>query len=211
MRRWFIWSFLLLAIAGVLTAFALNTLRRPAVSVIAEAPPAVQKRPMAPGFAGLGFIDQEGRPFDENLLHGRAWVADFIFTSCAGTCPAMSEKMALLQKRLPAEVLLVSFSVDPKRDTPRVLSEYARRYGAQPGRWLFLTATTNSLETDETLLYRFVQYGFGLNAVDGGGPEEPIIHSVRFVLVDRDGAIHGYYDSTDPSQFEQLVRDAASL
>ena len=123
----------------------------------------------------------------------------------------MSAKMADLQQRLPPEIPLVSISVDPKRDTPPVLAEYARRYGAQPGRWFLLSATGVDIQNDPELLYRFVQHGFGLSASEGGSPEEPIVHSVRFVLVDRTGQIRGYYDSSELAQFEKLVRDAGSL
>ncbi len=229
MKRWFLWSFLVLVIGGILVSFMLRQAqheRRPTSPVTLslskrdraaaptadrELPRQAQKKPMAPGFIGMDFVDQSGRPFDEALLHGRPWIADFIFTSCAGSCPIMSDKMASLQKQLPPEVLLVSFSVDPKRDTPEALAAYARRFGAQPGRWSLLTATTDSLKTDPALIYRFVQHGFNLSAAEGGDPEEPIIHSSRFVLVDRTGEIRGYYDSSEPEKLEQLAQDAAAL
>ncbi len=148
--------------------------------------------------------DQTGRPFDSAFLKGRVWIADFIFTSCAGTCPGMSSKTALLQQRLSPEILLVSFSVDPKRDTPPVLAEYARRYGARPGRWFFLTGPEEEIR-------RVAQQGFHLSVAEGGSPEEPIVHSVRFVLVDPIGKIRGYYDSNEPAQMEKLIRDAGAF
>ena len=215
MRRLILWSILVSALAGVLISFMLSlskhepagpalTLRQARGERAQDSRTARLGNP-APGLTGLGLTDQEGRPFDENRLEGRAWIADFIFTSCAGTCPGMSAKMASLQQRLPPEVLLVSFSVDPKRDTPTVLAEYARRYGAQPGRWFFLTGM------DQDLVQGFVQHGFNLSAAEGGSPEEPIIHSVRFVLVDRAWKIRGYYDSTDPEMLKQLEEDAKAL
>ena len=196
MRRLILWSLLILAIAGTLGALAWSRLKssRPA-------PAAAPYYGAAPSFR---LTDQEGRPFDSGVLHGRVWIADFIFTSCAGSCPAMSAKTAGLQRRLPPEVLLVSISVDPKRDTPQVLTEYARRYGAQSGRWFFLTGPEEEIR-------RTSQQGFHLGVAEGGSPEEPVIHSIRFVLVDREGAIRGYYDSTEPARLEQLIRDAAAL
>ena len=112
--------------------------------------------------------------------------------------------MTLLQQRLPPEIPLVSISVDPKRDTPPVLAEYSLRYAAQPGRWFFLTGPKEDV-------YRAAQQGFRLSVAEGGGPEEPVIHSIRLVLVDRQGMIRGYYDSTEPAQVEKLIRDASSL
>ena len=207
MRRFLLWSFLIAALAGIFGAAALSRPKSgPAASVTAVKETRIaRKAHPAPGFTGLGLTDQAGRPFDESRLKGRVWIADFIFTSCAGSCPGMSAKLAELQRRLPPEVLLVSFSVDPKRDTPPVLAEYARRYGAHPDRWFFLTGL------EETMVQPFIGQGFELSVAEGGSPEEPIVHSVRFVLVDRDWQIRGYYDSTDPAQIEKLVRDAGSL
>lgn len=195
MRRFLLWSFLLFTLAGILGAFAWSRLRPP------PAPSPIPSYGPAPSFR---LINQNKQLFDSAQLQGRVWVADFIFTSCAGNCPLMSTRMASLQRRLPAEILLISVSVDPKRDTPPVLAEYTRRYGAQPGRWIFLTGAEEEVR-------RMVEQGFRLSAAEGGSPEEPVIHSMRFVLVDRGGSIRGYYDSNDPAQVERLIQDAGSL
>ncbi len=198
MRRFLLWSVLVLSLAGIAGAFGWSRLRRPPASSVPSVPASYGSVP------SFQLTDQNKQPFDSAQLHGKVWVADFIFTSCAGNCPLMSTRMASLQRRLPAEILLVSVTVDPKRDTPPVLADYARRYGAQPGRWFFLTGP-------EQEIFRLVQQGFRLGVAEGGGPEEPVIHSVRFVLVDRGGKIRGYYDSSDPGQVEQLIRDVGDL
>ena len=184
--------------AGIVGAFAWSRLRPLPASSVLSVPPSYG---FAPSFR---LTDQNKQAFDSAQLKGRVWIADFIFTSCAGNCPLMSARMASLQRRLPAEILLVSVSVDQKRDTPSVLAEYARRYGAQPGRWIFLTGSQEEI-------LRVVQQGFRLSAAEGGSPQEPVIHSVRFVLVDRGGEIRGYYDSSEPAQVERLIRDAGAL
>ncbi len=148
--------------------------------------------------------DSTGTAFHSASLKGMPWIADFIFTSCAGTCPQMSERMRALQGRLPREVRLVSISVDPDRDTPTVLTQYAARYQAQPDRWIFLTGQKGAIQS-------LVQEGFRLSVAEGLDPGEPIAHSVRFVLVDGAGRIRGYYDSTEPKALKQLVRDALQL
>ena len=201
MKRTLLWFSLFLTIAAILAAFGLRSFDKPRTP--SERKPvslslSKGERPLAPSFT---LTDQTGRPFTSESLRGKPWVADFIFTSCAGSCPLMSERMAGLQHRLPARVLLVSFSVDPKRDTPPVLAEYAKRHGAQPGRWFFLTGT-------EKEIARIVQQGFKLSYAEGTDPREPVTHSVRFVLVDRSGAIRGYYDSTDPEALRRLEEDA---
>ncbi len=116
----------------------------------------------------------------------------------------MTDQMASLQKELPLEIHLVSMTVDPARDIPAVLQQYADRYGADPARWHFLTGP-------EKTLRELIHQGFRLGYAEGGGPEEPIVHSQRFVLVDSSLNIRGYYDSTEPEAVARLVRDARTL
>ena len=153
----------------------------------------------------FSLTESSGRTVRLQDLNGKVWVADFIFTSCAGTCPAMTAQMRRLQDALPGDIDLVSFSVDPRRDTPEVLARYAKQFHADPSRWMFLTG-------DHDTLYNLSINGFKL-ALDGmsGTQEEPITHSSRFVLVDRAGQIHAYYSGTEEADFKQLVRDAKSL
>jgi protein SCO1/2 len=139
-------------------------------------------------------------------LKGNVWVADFVFTHCAGPCPLLSSKMSRLQKAVRDldGVRLVSFTVDPERDTPEVLAAYARRYQADAGRWLFLTGPKEPL-------YRLVGEGF-LLAVDDGGPQAGLItHSTRLVLVDQQARIRGYYDGAEPGTVEALLPDIRAL
>src|SRR5579871_377883 len=78
---------------------------------------------------------QDGQPFDSKVLNGKIWVADFIYTTCPGPCPRMTSQMHDVQSAIlkMADVRLVSFTVDPARDTPPVLAEYAKSHGASPG------------------------------------------------------------------------------
>ena len=86
-------------------------------------------------------ISQAGQTTNLKDLEGKVWVADFIYTNCTGPCPRMSSEMRQVQEavRNLTEVKLVSFTVDPVRDTPQVLAVYAKRFQAEPSRWLFLT------------------------------------------------------------------------
>ncbi len=153
----------------------------------------------------FSLTDQNGKTVTLKDMSGKVWVADFIFTSCAGTCPMMSDRMRKLQENLPAEVLMVSFTVDPARDTPEVLAEYAKRYGALAERWTFLTG-------DKTALHELSIKGFKLAVDDMNGSEaEPIVHSTRFVLVDRMGQIRGYYSGTEEEELKRLSADVEKL
>src|SRR5678815_328779 len=90
-------------------------------------------------------IERSSREVKSQELAGQIWIADFVYTSCGGICPIMTEKMRKLQDKLPEEIRLVSFSVDPETDTPAVLTEYAKKFGADPKRWLFLTGSREAL------------------------------------------------------------------
>jgi protein SCO1 len=153
----------------------------------------------------FSLTDHTGKAVTLHDLAGKVWVADFIFTSCGGTCPLMTDKMRKLQEVLPMEIRLVSFTVDPTRDTPRVLAAYAAEHGATGDRWLFLTG-------DKQGLYDLCVKGFKLPLdTEGGTPAEPIAHSTRFVLVDKQGSIRGYYSGTEEDELRRLAMDAKRL
>ncbi len=144
--------------------------------------------------------------FGRKDLLGRVWIADFIFTRCAGPCPLLSMRLAETGRALPPSVGLLTISVDSQGDTPDRLRSYAKRYGAEPGRWIFLRGTP-----EET--YHLLYAGFRLPlSVDPSAPEERrATHSARFVLLDRNGAIRGYYDGLSDLDNAALARDARRL
>ena len=148
------------------------------------------------------FRDQDDKPVTLESLRGSPWVADFIFTTCPGSCPIMTGKMALMQSSLPPQVKLVSFSVDPEHDTPAVLKEYAQRFSADGSRWKFLTGDQEAIMAQAR--------GMRLAAVPATS-DRPIIHDGRFLLIDGDGHIRGAYHSNDPRELSNLERDAKRL
>ncbi|MCB1022258.1 MAG: SCO family protein [Acidobacteria bacterium] len=155
--------------------------------------------------------ERSGRTVSSSELAGKVWVADFIFTTCAGPCPLMSTHMASLQRALDGrDVELVSFTVDPERDTPEVLSAYAKRYKADPERWLFLTG-------EKQALYDMIKKGFLLAVDDGsltqGDTPGPgiVTHSVKFVLVDQQGLIRGYYSGEEAGVVDAILPDIDRL
>ncbi|MFN7995261.1 MAG: SCO family protein [Bryobacteraceae bacterium] len=144
---------------------------------------------------------QSGQPFDSKSLNGKIWVADFIFTTCKGPCPRMSSQMRAVQSSVSSlpDLKLVSFTVDPTHDTPPVLAGYAARYHAQPDRWFFLTG-------DQPDLQAICRNGFKLGDVDGS-----LVHSTRFVLVDRKGRVRGFYSTSEDDAVQHLLRDIRTL
>jgi protein SCO1/2 len=185
-------------------------------------------RPFAtvPDFA---LRERSGSLVTRGDLQGKVWIADFIFTRCGEECPLVSARMARLQEAFATatDLYLVSITVDPEHDTPEVLARYAESFGAHPQRWLFLTG-------DKAAIYRLAQEGFRLGVVSPGEaqqssvvpfrlqvfapgtvwahhgshdqeqPRPTILHSARFVLVDRQGQIRQYYDSKDENSLRRL-------
>jgi protein SCO1/2 len=149
--------------------------------------------------------DQANRPFSRENLLGKTWVVDFIYTSCPGQCPIMSQRMVQVQSLLPKEsdVHLLSISVDPTRDTPPALERYARRFHAEPARWYFLTGPGKTIQA--------VEKNFKITAPpkDAGGREIP--HSNRLIIVDNKARIRGYYDGTDNEDSNRLVKDLSGM
>jgi len=154
---------------------------------------------------GFTLTERAGNAIRASDLEGSIWIAGFIFTRCPDVCPALTERMAGLQRTLagPEAVRLVSFSVDPAHDTPEVLRDYAARAGAR-GDWLFLTGPRDQLAS-------LLKDGFHVAFADDGPPSAPITHSDRLVLVDRALRIRGYYHGRDTEDLARLTRDAATL
>jgi protein SCO1/2 len=166
--------------------------------------------PVLGSLPDFSLTERNGQSFGLQDLRGKIWVADFIFTNCAGTCPIMTTAMTDIQQMALAEnldeVRLVSITVDPERDSLAVLQRFADGYGALKDRWYFLTG-------DGAAIQQLATKGFLLSAAasTGASAEEPIIHSNRFVLVDRQGQIRGYYDGTDEESVKSLLNDLRTL
>ena len=151
------------------------------------------------------FTERSGQTINRDDLRGKVWVADFFYTSCPGPCPIMTSRLSDLQGRLAGKeaVRLVSISLDPEKDTPEVLQQYADRFKAGPN-WLFLTG-------DKAATYKLAQEGFKLAVADVRNSPDPITHSTKLVLVDRGGWVRGFYDGVGEDQTAKLVADIDRL
>lgn len=154
-------------------------------------------------------VERSGRRVTDTDFDDGPWVASFIFTRCPLSCPRISSVMKGLQGKLAGTgVRLVSISVDPRHDTTDVLADYARRFGADPQRWWFLTGP-------EAAVHELVKGRFklGLEAMSTGDQQagaEMFAHSDRLALVDR-GMVVGFFDSTDPKAIDALIAWARRL
>ena len=149
----------------------------------------------------FSLVERSGRPFGLDDLKEKVWVADFFFSTCPGPCPRMNARMAELQQALSGEsdVRLVSITVDPDTDSPAVLADYANRFHASEGRWYFLTGA-------KSVIRHLAKDGFMV-----GGAEDAMLHTTRFMLVDRQGRLRGYYDSSEDESLRKLLTDIQRL
>jgi protein SCO1 len=206
-------AFAALALALPMSALLLRPALRPELPILADLPQ-------------FSLVDEDAKPFSRDDLLGKVWVADFVFTSCADACPRLQAKMKSLQERLiplsqGGNIGLLSISVDPERDTPQKLRQYAGIYGQRKGQWRYLTGPQREVERTVVRGFHTAMARMPTDA-QGIGPRPAeaerkgdshleafdIMHGERLVLVDRLGRIRGFYDADDQ---DALLRDARAL
>lgn len=150
-------------------------------------------------------VSETAAPVRLGEMKGKVTVYNFIFTNCAGTCPMMTGSMRKLTKKIAADapVRFVSISVDPARDTPAVLADYARKV-RNDDRWIFLTG-------DRDAIVKLSVEGFKLAAGDPQPGGEALLHSSKFAVADKDGVIREYYGGTDGDAPEHVAATVADL
>jgi protein SCO1 len=190
---------LLLALSGLVGAAAAVRSRWPGPA----------RLPVLASLPSYALVDSQGQALVPARLAGRPYLADFIFTRCAGVCPGMTARMARLRPQLPTEVRFVSFTVDPAHDTPERLRAYARAHGAGE-EWIFATGSREALHGLATAGFKLAAYEVPPAEQQAGG-DGPFLHSSKFVLVDGEGRVRGYYDSADEEALGTLRRDARAL
>ncbi|PYQ27500.1 MAG: hypothetical protein DMF56_20330 [Acidobacteria bacterium] len=150
-------------------------------------------------------VSERGTPVSLASMKGSVTVYDFIYTTCSGTCPIMTNNMRALTKQIGknAPVRFVSISVDPTHDTPEVLSVYAKRV-RNDDRWSFLTGTRNDI-------VKLSIQGFKLAAGDPGPGGDPLLHSSKFAVADKEGTIRAYYDGADGATTDDIAKAVNAL
>jgi protein SCO1/2 len=151
--------------------------------------------PVIDQIADFTLTNQDDRVVTLANLTNHVWVADIIFTRCAGSCPIMSTQMKSLQAALPStsRVKLVTLTTDPDYDAPAILKRYGERYGADFQRWTFLTGTKKELA------------GLAAGSLKLGSTPVPpqdrkssvdlFVHSTIFVVVDKQAQLRGIFQT----------------
>lgn len=199
---------LLMIVLSIVMLFTLLGLRQSVQSVQAEraaasAEPVIENDalPVVGAVTDFELIDSTGAELGLGDLHGKIWVADLMFTSCAGTCPTLTRNMKTVQEAMAGDpsVHFVSISVDPETDTPDQMGVYATKMGADLRTWHFLTGPS---EVVQDLAVK----GFKVGSAD-----EPIFHSNRFVLIDPNGHVRGYFMGTEIEDMPRLIEAIGHL
>ena len=195
--QWAVWLGLGITAFVIFVVFLVNILK-------------VKPLPIYGALPDFTLTNQDGQTMTLASLRGKIWIADAIFTRCPGQCLQMSAHMTLLEHSFPAgSVHFVSFTTDPAFDQPPVLKKYGDRFDAIYDRWSFLTG-------DKAMLHHVEVDGLKLAVVDKPtaqqeGANDLFIHSAKFVLLDKEGRIRGYYDGELPSVVAQVVAAAQAL
>lgn len=209
------------------------------------AEPGIQIVPSATGIEVFGatpeftLINQEGSGVSSDDLLGKVVLYNFIFTNCKDACPLTSALFAQVRDELKREgllgtkVMLVSISFDPERDTPTVLKNYSRKYGADPANWLWLTGS--KMQIDRVVRDGFSQYyeklpesqqaltratgdeaggaSGGHGHTEGGDTPPPagydVDHLAMAILVDQEGKARAVYPGfgVPPEDYIKGVKD----
>lgn len=186
------------------------------VFLLAKARSAAEHRESLPVYAQVAefsLTNQNGAAVSLGDLRGRPWVADIIFTHCAGPCPRMTRQMKELQEALPKDspTRLVTLTTDPDNDTTAVLKTYAERNGADTNRWMFLTGTKLQIASLATGSLKLSAVEKKLD--ERASPDDLWVHSTIFVIVDKRAQLRGVYqtggEDVDWAVEKQKILDAA--
>jgi len=162
------------------------------------------------------FTNQDGKLISNSFYENKVYVVEFFFTTCPTICPKMNANMVKIQNEFYAfqDFGIVSFSINPKHDTPEILKQYAKDHGATLKNWNFLTGKQDDI-------YELANNGFTLYAGENSEAEGGFEHSGMFALIDKEGNIRSrldelgnpvaFYDGLDPKGVEMIKEDIAIL
>lgn len=155
----------------------------------------------------FSFKDQQGKTRTQKDVENTVYVADYFFVQCPGICKQMSSELQRVYKIFEnqEDVKILSHTSKPEEDSMEALLGYARMYGVKDdNKWIFLTG-------DKKTLYKMAREQYFIIDETGDGGEDDFIHTERFALVDKNRHIRGYYDGTNPTEVDQLIKDIQEL
>ena len=159
----------------------------------------------------IRLVNQLGDTVSLYDIQDKVIVVDFFFTRCPSICPQMTRNMARLQQSFShynrgrkvvdsSIVRFLSFSIDPERDSVAALKIYADKFGVKHDYWWMLTG-------EKKKIYDFALNELKLGLQDGEGVDSSFIHSQKFVLIDKNFVVRGYYNGLDTISLSSLAKD----
>lgn len=135
------------------------------------------------------FINQDSLVISDKDYQGKVFVAEFFFTICPSICPIMSKNLVAVQNEFTTvdNFGIASFSITPEYDTPKVLKEYAERYGITDLDWHLMTG-------DQDKIYDLANSGFNIFVAEMPDAPGGFEHSGFFALIDKNGYIRSRVD-----------------
>lgn len=151
-------------------------------------------------------INQNGEVITQEDFEGKIYLADFFFTRCQTICPIMAINMKDLQDHFQndGEIKFLSHSVTPIIDSVPVLRAYAEEKGAIDGKWELTTG-------DKRHIYELARKSYFAVLDEGDGGDQDFIHTEQFILVDKKKQIRGFYDGTDATEMQRIIKDIEIL
>jgi protein SCO1 len=199
-RRFNIWLFLGTVISFPITVFAVVNWYERTVQAL---PVLINNEHTIVGYV---LTNQQGKKSTAEEWNDKIVVANFFFTHCPVVCPKMTSNLKKVRAAFTGkkDLLIVSFSVDPERDSVAQLKKFAQRFGIDESNWQLLTGSKQEI-------YRLARKSFQVVATDGDGGDDDFIHSDQFILIDSKKRIRGYYEGTEGKETAQLIKDIKKL
>jgi len=160
-----------------------------------------------PKMIDFTFLNQDSNLISKKNIENKIWIADFFFTTCPTICPTMTKNMKWLNDKtadIKEKLQFLSFTINPKRDTPSQLKKYKEHYQIKSKNWEFLTG-------DESFTHELGINHFQIFAGEDASAAGGYAHSGAFTLIDREGYVRGVYLGTDLEQVKQLEKDLRKL
>nr|WP_295868566.1 SCO family protein [uncultured Chitinophaga sp.] len=151
--------------------------------------------------------NQLGQEVSLKDLEGKVILVDFFFTSCPSICPTLTKNLRKIQNaygKTDTLLQILSFSVDPVRDSVQKLRKYGYDYKVNPDNWWLLTG-------DKKEIYDLARHDYFVSVTEGNGGPDDFVHTEKLVLIDKNRHIRGYYNGLDSNAIKQCATDIATL
>ncbi len=154
----------------------------------------------------FNLTNQNGKLITQSDFDDKIYIADFFFTRCQTICPIMAVNMADLQEHYKndTDLKFLSHSVTPIIDSVSVLRAYADKNAAIDGKWEITTG-------DKKHIYELARKSYFAVLDEGDGGEQDFIHTEQFILIDKKKQIRGFYDGTDATEIQRIIKDIEIL